>query len=757
MTSKPEPNNYKEFIMRKLNLFIIVAVLITITGCSSPGIERNSQSSIDQKVDSLLSIMTLEEKIGQLTLYTSDMDQTGAFLLPEYLEDIQSGDVGAIFNAYGAEYTRELQEIAVNETRLGIPLLFGYDVVHGHRTIFPVPLAEASSWDLDMMEQTAKIAAREAAAEGLHWTFAPMVDISKDPRWGRVIEGAGEDPYLGSKIAEVKVKGFQGESLKDLNTLAATVKHFAAYGAAQAGRDYHSVDMSDRELREVYLPPFKAAIDAGAVSVMTAFNDLNGIPATANSYLFQDILRDEWGFEGFVVTDYTAIMELLFHGVAEDEHHASKLALDAGVDMSMQDGFYHQTLADLVDDGRISESQVDRAAANVLRVKFQLGLFDDPYRYSSTEREEEEIMKPENIETAREMAKRSIVLLKNEGKLLPIGDHVQTIAVIGPLGNNQRDMIGSWSAAGDWTKSVSLLQGLQNQKPEIEYIYAEGTGINDGSRTGFSEAVAVSQRADLVILALGESFEMSGEAASRSDITLPGAQEDLAREIHATGKPIIAVLMNGRPLAITWLDENIPSILETWFLGTTAGDAVADVLFGRYNPSGKLPMTFPRNVGQIPIHYNMRNTGRPFDADSKYTSKYLDVANEPLYVFGHGLSYTTFDYSPISLTSKSMNTDGSIDASVTVTNTGDRSGEEVVQFYLHDKVASVAPPVKQLKGFSKIHLESGETKEVTFTITNTDLEFYRKDMSYGSEPGEFMIFIGGNSRNTQTAEFKLQE
>ncbi|MDZ7757303.1 glycoside hydrolase family 3 N-terminal domain-containing protein [Rhodohalobacter sp.] len=743
--------------MKKLHLLIVLSVLLAFAGCGSTDIKNSSKSSIDQKVDSLLSIMTLDEKIGQLTLYTSDMDQTGAFLRPEYLEDIKNGDVGAIFNAYGAEYTRKLQEIAVNETRLGIPLMFGYDVVHGHRTIFPVPLAEASSWDLDMMKQTAEIAAREGAAEGLHWTFAPMVDISKDPRWGRVIEGAGEDHYLGSRIAEVKVQGFQGDDLKDLNTLAATVKHFAGYGAAQAGRDYHSVDMSDRELREVYLPPFKAAIDAGAVSVMTAFNDLNGIPATANSYLFQDILRDEWGFDGFVVTDYTAIMELLFHGVAENEHQASKLALDAGVDMSMQDGYYHQTLADLVEDGRIEESQIDRSAGYVLRVKFQLGLFDDPFRYSSTERQEQEIMTPENIEAARDMAKRSIVLLKNENQLLPISEDIQTIAVIGPMGDNQRDMIGSWSAAGDWTKSVSLLQGLKNQKPDIEFIFVEGTGINDDSRTGFADAVEASQRADLVILALGESYEMSGEAASRTDISLPGAQEDLAREIHATGKPIVAVLMNGRPLTINWLDENIPSILETWFLGTTAGDAIADVLFGNYNPSGKLPMTFPRNVGQIPIHYNMRNTGRPFDPNSKYTTKYLDVENEPLYVFGYGLSYTTFDYSPVSLSSKSMDVSGSIDATVTVTNTGNRAGEEVVQFYLHDKVASVAPRVKQLKGFEKIYLEPGESKDVVFNITNNDLKFYRLDMSYGSEPGEFMIFIGGNSRDTQNAEFELQD
>ncbi len=742
--------------MKKMLILAIVTILSASFGCGSNSPVSDSERSIEQKVDSLLSVMTLQEKVGQLTLYTSDMDQTGAFLRPEYLEDVRSGNVGAIFNAYGAEYTRELQEMAVNETRLGIPLLFGYDVIHGHRTIFPVPLGQAASWDLDLIEASERVAAREASAEGLHWTFAPMVDISRDPRWGRIVEGAGEDTYLGSKISAARVRGFQGNDLGDVQTIAATMKHFAAYGAAKAGRDYHTVDMSDRELREIYLPPFKAGFDAGAATVMTSFNTLNGIPATANEYLFEDILRDEWGFDGFVVTDYTAIMELLFHGVARDEQHATELAMNAGIDMSMQDGFYQRNLADLVEEGKITEEQLDNAVANVLRVKYQLGLFEDPYRYSSTEREEAEIMKPENIETARDMARKSMVLLKNQNQVLPIKDDVETIAVIGPLADSQRDLIGSWSAAGDWSKSVSLLQGLKNKKPEINFIHAKGTGIDDGDTSGFDAAVNAARQADMVILALGEAYWMSGEAASRSEIDLPGAQQELAKEIHALGKPTVAVLMNGRPLTINWLDENIPAILETWFLGTTTGDAIADVLFGDYNPSGKLPVTFPKSVGQIPIHYDMKNTGRPFDANNKYTSKYLDISNEPLYVFGHGLSYTTFDYSPITLSSNKMATSDSLQVSVTVSNTGEYAGEEVVQLYLHDKVASIAPPARRLKGFQKINLQPGESKEVVFNVTNKDLSFYQKDMSYGSEPGEFMVFVGGSSKDTQSAEFVLE-
>jgi beta-glucosidase len=743
--------------MKKLTGIIALAMLLMLQACSNTSNKQGYDPVIEAKVDSVLSLMTLEEKVGQLTLFTSDMDQTGAFLRPEYKQDIQAGEVGAIFNAYGAEYTRTLQEMAVNETRLGIPLLFGYDVIHGHRTIFPVPIAEASSWDLNLIQKTAEVATREATAEGLHWTFAPMVDVTREPRWGRIVEGSGEDTYLGSLIGAARVRGIQGDDLKDLHTMAATVKHFAAYGAAKAGRDYHTTDMSDRELREVYLPPFKAAIDEGAVSIMTSFNDLNGVPATANDYLFRDILREEWGFKGFVVTDYTAIMELLYHGVAEDPAHASELAIKAGIDMSMQDGFFQQNLVQLVEEGRVSEQLVDEATKNVLRVKFQLGLFDDPYRYSDTEREAAEIMKPENIAIAKDMAMRSVVLLKNEDQTLPLPKNSKTIAVIGPMADNQRDLIGSWSAAGDWSKSVSLLQGLKNKMPDINFVYAKGAEISGDDKSGFSAALRAARQADAVILALGENYWMSGEAASKVDINLPGVQEELALEVEKLGKPTIAVLMNGRPLTINKLDENMDAILEAWYLGTTTGDALADILFGDYNPSGKLPVTFPKYVGQVPLHYDMKNTGRPMDPNQKYTSKYIDAPNDPLYVFGYGLSYTTFDYGALNINKNSMSADESIIVSIQVRNTGDFAGEEVVQMYIQDKVGSVTRPVKELKGFEKIYLESGESTTVEFTITNEDLKFYRKDMTFGSEPGDFVVYVGGNSRDVQSIEFQLSE
>jgi len=742
--------------MKLQSILLTVLLLVSIQYCVK-NTSVDPDAKYDRKVDSLLSIMSLKEKIGQLTLYTSDMDQTGAFLRPQYIDDIKSGSVGSIFNAYGSEYTRKLQEMAVNGTRLGIPLLFGYDVIHGHRTIFPVPLAEAASWDLQAIKKAAEVAAAEAASEGLHWTFAPMADIARDPRWGRMVEGAGEDPYLGSLIAAERVKGFQGNSPYDLNTIAACVKHFAAYGAAQAGRDYHSVDMSERMLREVYLPPYKAAIDAGALTVMTAFNDLNGIPATANKFLFDQILRKEWGFKGFVVTDYTAIMELLYHGVAKDKHEASALAMNAGIDMSMQDGFYDQTLTDLVKDKRINEKQIDIAAARILKVKFKLGLFEDPYRYSNAERQKAEIMKPENIDAAFDMAKKSIVLLKNENEVLPISNKVKTIAVIGPLADSKRDLIGSWSAAGDWSKSVSLLEGLKKKFPSANFIYEKGSEIDKDDKSGFNKAVSAAKKADIVILAIGEAFWMSGEAASRTDIGLPGVQEELAKAVHAVGKPVVAVLMNGRPLTINWLEENVQAILETWFLGTTAGDAIAEVISGDYNPSGKLPVTFPKNVGQIPIYYSLKNTGRPFKAEDKYTSKYLDVSNEPLYVFGYGLSYTKFNYSPIQLSSSEMAENGTLTVSVDVTNSGKYDGEEVVQLYIKDKVASVSRAVRELKAFEKIMLKKGEAKKVSFQITKEQLSFYRADMSYGTELGEFVVFIGGNSRDTQSATFLLKK
>jgi beta-glucosidase len=734
---------------------LMIAMLSWALFSCQPTVKK-SADSIDAKVDSIVSLMTLEEKIGQLTLFTSDMDQTGAFIRKEYEEDIKQGRVGSIFNAYGAEYTRKLQKMAVENTRMKIPLLFGYDVIHGHRTIFPMPLAEAASWDLEIIEKSARIAAIEATAEGLHWTFAPMADVSFDPRWGRIIEGAGEDTYLASLISAARVKGFQGDNLSDLNTLVACVKHFAAYGASQAGRDYHSVDMSERMLREVYLPPYKAALDAGAMTVMTSFNDLNGIPATANKYLMTEILRDEWGFEGFIVTDYTSIMELMYHGVAADTLEASLLSIKAGVDMDMQAGFYNTALARLVEAKQVDEELINIAVRRILKVKYLLGLFDDPYRYSSTEREATEIMTPEFIETARDVARKSIVLLKNENQLLPIDPATKTIAVIGPLSESRRDLIGSWSAAGDWAKSVTLLEGIKARVPNARILHAQGCDIDGKSKDGFAQAIAAARQADVVVLALGEAYWMSGEAASRSDIGLPGVQQQLAEAIHATGKPVVAVLMNGRPLTINWLDENIPAILQTWFLGTTTGNAIADVLFGDYNPSGKLPVTFPKNVGQIPIHYNMKNTGRPFDANNKYTTKYLDVSNEPLYPFGFGLSYTTFAYDEIELSKSSIGLEETLTVSINVANTGDFDGEEVVQMYIRDKVASVSRPVKELKGFKKINLKKGESQKVSFEIGLEALSFYRADMSFGAEKGDFEVMIGGSSVDTKSASFSLK-
>lgn len=743
-------------IMYLRGKFLIINFLFFITICS-PMQSNVTVSDLDKKVNDLLAKMTLDEKIGQLTLYASTKDQTGSHLKPEYIDEIKKGFVGSIFSAYGADFTRELQEIAVNETRLGIPLLFGYDVIHGHRTIFPIPLAEASSWDLDAIRKSAEVAAREASAEGVHWVFAPMVDIARDPRWGRVIEGAGEDPFLGSKIAEQRVRGFQGTSLNDLNTVAACIKHYAAYGAALAGRDYNSVDMSERMLREVYLPPYKAGIDAGAATIMTSFNDVNGIPVTANPFLLDTILRKEWGFEGFVVTDYTAIMELTHHGIAKDAKEASTLALNAGVDMSMQDGYYQQTLAELVKEGKVSEKQIDKAASRILKTKFLLGLFDDPYRYSNSEREKKEILKPENVQAAFDMAKKSIVLLKNENQILPLHSTIKKIAVIGPLADSNRDMLGTWIAAGDRDKAVSLLEGLKKKFPTVEFIHEKGAEINDLDSSRFEKAIQIAKSAELVIMGIGEAFWMTGEASSRSDINLPGCQEELVKAVHSTGKPIVAVLMNGRPLALEWLNNHVDAILETWYLGTTAGDAIAEVISGDYNPSAKLPITFPRNVGQIPIYYSVKNTGRPFNPSDRFTTKYLDVSNEPLYVFGYGLSYTTFDYSKPVVSKTEFFKNDSLTVSLEIKNSGQFDGEEIVQLYIRDLVASVSRPIKELKGFKKVFLKAGESQSVEFKLSIHDFSFYRADMSFGFEPGEFEIFVGRNVSDTQTIKVKLSE
>ncbi len=714
-------------------------------------------SEMNRFIDKLMEEMTLEEKIGQLTLFTSDMDHTGPFMREHYLDDIQSGRVGAIFNAYTAEYTRELQRMAVEETRLGIPLLFGYDVIHGHRTIFPIPLGETATWDMEAIQESARIAALEATAEGLHWTFSPMIDVTRDPRWGRIAESSGEDPFLTAQVARAKVRGYQGDNLKDLHTMLATAKHFAAYGAPQAGRDYHTVDMSELVLRNKFLPPFKAIIEEDIATFMTAFNDMFGVPATGSEYLLKQVLREEWGFEGFVVTDYTSINEMVPHGFARDNKHAGELAMNAGVDMDMQGAVYNDYLAELVAEGKVSERTIDQAVRRILIMKYKLGLFEDPYRYSDPQRKAELVMTEENLEFARDFSRKSIVLLKNDDNVLPLSDDVRSIALIGPMGDNQRDLIGSWSAAGDYTRSVTLRQGIINRQGDRTRInYTLGTTVLEEDRSGFPAALRAAAQSDVVIMALGEHYWQSGEAASRSSIDLPGLQEELFDEIVKLGKPVIVVLMKGRPLTLENVDEKASAILETWYLGTTTGDAITDVLFGDYNPSGKLPVTYPRNVGQIPIFYNARNTGRP-ESDSKFTSKYLDVSNSPLYPFGYGLSYTNFDYSDIRLNTSEIPMNGTLTASVTITNTGDRFGEEVVQLYTRQLVGSITRPLKELKGFEKIALEPGESKEVTFELTWKDLAFYNAKNLFRAEPGEFHLFIGTSSEDVKQTTFTLLE
>ena len=713
--------------------------------------------SFERRIDSLLALMTIDEKIGQMTLFTSDWDVTGPTLRANYKEDIKSGRVGAIFNAHTAAYTRELQRIAVEETRLGIPLLFGYDVIHGYKTIFPISLGEAASWDMQAVETSARIAATEATAAGLHWTFAPMVDIARDPRWGRISEGAGEDTYLGSQVAAARVRGFQGHDLSAVNTLIACVKHYAAYGAAQAGRDYHTVDMSERVLREVYLPPFKAARDAGARTFMNSFNELDGIPATANHHLMQDILRYEWGFDGFVVTDYTSINEMVPHGYAKDEKHAGELALNAGVDMDMQGAVFYNYLKTSLQEGKVTIAQIDEAVRRILRIKFELGLFSDPYRYNDPAREHQYVLSEEHLAAARDVARKSIVLLKNTNSVLPIPKSIGNIAVIGPLADAKADQLGSWHAAGNADDCVSLIEGIRAKVgPSAQVTLARGCDVNSTDNSGFAEALANAQNADMIIAAVGEHEWMSGEAASRSMIGLPGMQRELVQALIATGKPVVVVLMNGRPLAIPWVAEHAPAILETWFGGTQAGHAIADVLFGDYNPSGKLPVTFPRNEGQIPIFLAMKNTGRPMQPENKYTSKYLDVPNTPLYPFGYGLSYTQFTYAPVQVDKKEFTQGDVVTITVHLKNTGIRPGEEVVQLYVRDLVGSVTRPVKELRGFQKILLESGASETVRFTLTSDDLRFYSADMQFKAEPGEFEIFVGGSSDVKESVKITLK-
>lgn len=717
----------------------------------------------DRFVTALMARMTLAEKIGQLNLLSSNWDKTGPVLRENYRADIRAGNVGAIFNAYTAAFTRSLQEIAVEETRLGIPLIFGYDVIHGYKTIFPISLGEAASWDLPAIRQAAHVAAAEASASGIHWTFAPMVDIARDPRWGRISEGAGEDPYLGARVAVARVRGFQGDDLAAPDTVLATAKHYAAYGQAQAGRDYHTTDMSARALWDIYLPPFHAAAEAGVATFMTAFNELNGVPATANEYLVDDILKTRWAFPGFVVSDYTSVNELVPHGFARNEKQAAELAINAGLDMDMQGESFLKHLASLVKEGKVSVQTIDDSVRRILGMKYRLGLFEDPYRYSDEHRQEVSLYAREHIAAARGMARKSLVLLKNDGRLLPLRDGTK-LAVIGPLADSKADMIGSWSAAGDRReRPVTLLEGIKTRLGSgVRVYYAKGASYDFDAtdHAGFAAAIAAAKRADVIIAAMGERWDMTGEAASRTSLGLPGTQLELLKALVELRKPVVLVLMNGRPLSLEWEDENVDAILETWFSGTEGGNAITDVLFGDYNPSGKLPVTFPRNVGQVPIYYNMKNTGRPYEADikeQKYRSRYLDTPNSPLYPFGYGLSYTRFEYSNMALDRKELAPGGSIMVSVRVTNTGDRSGEEVVQLYTRDLVGSVTRPVKELKGFRKIMLEAGESRDLRFRLTPADLAFHRLDMSYGAEAGDFEVYTGSDSENVEAAEFRLTD
>jgi len=745
--------------------------------------QTSTNAKMNQFVSSLMQKMTLDEKIGQLNLLTPGGGvATGAVVSTDVEKKIKAGNVGGLFGVIGADKIRKAQEIAVNQSRLKIPLLFGSDVIHGHKTTFPIPLGLSCSWDIALIERSARIAATEATADGLNWAFSPMVDIARDPRWGRIAEGAGEDAYLGSLIAKAIVRGYQGDDLSKNNTLMACVKHYALYGAAEAGRDYSTTDMSHLKMYEEYLPPYKAAVEAGVGSVMSSFNEVDGIPATANKFLMTDVLRKQWGFKGFIVTDYTSINEMTAHGIGDEKGRGdlqavSALALNAGIDMDMVGEGFLTTLKKSLQEGRVTQKQIDDACRRILEAKYKLGLFTDPFLYADESRMSRDILTPDTRQAAREIATHSFVLLKNNNQTLPLKKS-GTIALVGPLANDKRNMLGTWSVSGDWQKSVSVMEGIKNAGTGMNVIYAKGANISDDSllvartnvfgteiekdsRTAeqmISEAVDAAGKADVVVAVVGEAADMTGEASSRSDIGLPSSQKNLLNALFRTGKPVVVVLFNGRPMTLAWENQYATSILDVWFGGTEAGNAIADVLFGNYNPSGKLTTSFPQNVGQIPIYYNHKNTGRPFNGEtfSKFKSNYLDVSNDPVYPFGYGLSYTNFTYGNLSLSKSQMTAGEPIEAKITVSNTGNYDGEETVQLYIRDVVGSVTRPVKELKGFQKIFLRKGESKEVTFKITVNDLKFYNRDLKYVYEPGDFVVFVGGNSRDVKEARFTLR-
>lgn len=721
--------------------------------------------------------MTLEEKIGQMNQYNGFYNATGP--APEVgdqkvkYENVKNGLVGSMLNVRGVDEVRAFQKLAVEESRLGIPIIFGFDVIHGYKTTFPIPLAESASWNLDLIEKSARMSAKEASAAGLNWTFAPMVDITRDARWGRVMEGAGEDPYLGSLIAAARVRGFQGNDLSSYETIASTAKHFAAYGFAESGKDYNTVDIGINTLHNIVLPPFKATVDAGVKTFMNSFNDLNGIPATADKYLQRDILKGDWNFDGFVVSDWGSLREMIDHGFAKDRKHAGELALNGGSDMDMESYIYLEYINELLDEGKVKMSQIDDAVSRILKVKYELGLFDDPYKYLDNEREKNVTGSKEILDATLEVAKHSIVLLKNEGDILPLKKNGQKIALIGPLADDKNSPLGNWRIAAENNSAVSVLEAMKEYKGnrlshamgvklvnKVPEGFHEEVSINETDKTGISNAIRVARDADVVVMVLGEYGFQSGEGRSRTNLDLPGFQQELLEEVYKVNKNIVLVLMNGRPLVLNWHSENIPAIVEAWHLGTSSGNAIAEVLYGDFNPSGKLPMSFPRSVGQLPLYYNYKSTGRPGadgeDAGSVFWSHYQDELNSPLYPFGYGLSYTDFTISDISLSSDELSVDGSITASVLVSNVGDVKGREVVQLYIQDKYASTTRPVRELKGFELVDLEPGETKTVEFTINEKLLEFYNASNKWATEPGEFNVFIGNNSQTKNSSSFNFR-
>jgi beta-glucosidase len=734
-------------LVQSTSALLILALSLSILPVSAQVRQRN----IENRINALLARMTLEEKLGQLQQL--DGEANGDFR-PEHRDLVRKGLLGSTLNVRGAQRTNELQAIALKESRLKIPMLFGFDVIHGYRTIFPIPLAEASSWEPASAERSTSIAAKEAYASGLRWTFAPMVDIARDPRWGRITEGAGEDPFLGAAFARARVLGFQGTDYSAPGKILACAKHWVAYGATEGGRDYNTTDLSEQTLREIYFPPFKAAVDSGVGTLMSGFNDLNGVPSSANPFTLTKVLRGEWRFDGFVVSDYTSVKELINHGLVANDKEAAREALNAGVDMEMVSRLFNQHGPELLKEGQVSQATIDEAVRRILRIKFRLGLFEHPY--TDEARESSSLLTLENRAAARAIADRSMVLLKNERETLPLSKSIRSIAVIGPLADDRRAPLGWWSGDGKPEDTITPLAGIKAKvSSQTKVSYAKGCDTQGDSTEGFAEAVALARENDVAIVFVGESAEMVGEAASKSSLDLTGRQMDLVKAVYATGKPTIVVLMNGRPLTIPWIAENAPAILEAWMGGTEAGNAIADVLFGDVNPGGKLPVTFPRVVGQVPIYYNHMNTGRPPEANNRYTSKYLDIPWTPLFPFGYGLSYTQFKITNLQLSAQSIPANGKLTVTVDVENVGKRTGDEVVQLYIRDVAASMTRPVKELKGFQRVTLQPGEKRRVEFVLTAAQLGFWNREMRFVVEPGEFKVMVGPNSEDLLETKFEV--